>query len=365
VLTALALRDQGLDVRLFAQSTPTSLVDDGLTDTLRIDMVTSPQGLTRQLMRLRGAVESFQPDVVITFMRGATGRFALVRGMSATARRAAWLASVRGNVPLQLVARHPAGFTGQLYWHRRTHRIVANSPALAANLFAMDMSLENKVVVIPNILLPFPVDPRAARARVASLVGDDDRRPVIGCLGSFQPDRNYSLLAECLPLVLREQPYAHLLIIGRATGAWVSAKSFRARIDALGLTDHVTLAGEIPDGRALLAGFDVFALSSKLEGSSNALAEAMLAGVAAATVPVADALELVGNAAVVSRGWTPRAFADALLAAMEDAPALREQAAVRGRALAIERSPERIGARWAAVIAEAIAARSGLRGSSE
>jgi glycosyltransferase involved in cell wall biosynthesis len=364
VLTALALRDQGFDVRLFVQSGSTTLADEGLTGTLPIDSGPRTQSLPRQVMRLRAAVERFEPDAVITFMRGATGRFALTRAISAAARRAASIASVRGNVPLQHVARYPAAFAAQLSWYRTAQRVVVNSAALAANLFAMDLSLENKVVVVPNILPPFSTDVHVARARVDSLVGDGGRRPVIGSLGSFQVERNYMLLADSLPHVLRSRPQAHLLVIGGTSGAGYSggASAFRARIDELGLSDHVTLAGEIPDARRLLAGLDVFALPSKLEGSSNALAEAMIAGVATATVPVADARDIVADAAVVSRGWTPRTFADAVVTALENVPTLREKALARGRALAIERSPERVGAQWAALVEEAVAARSSLRG---
>jgi glycosyltransferase involved in cell wall biosynthesis len=129
---------------------------------------------------------------------------------------------------------------------------------------------------------------------------------------------------------------------------------FQARVDALGLGDRVTLAGEIADGRKLLPGFDLFALPSKLEGSSNALAEAMIAGAATVTTPVADAQQLAGGAAIVSTGWTPSAFGDALLAAVEDAPALRERARERGRNLLLEQSPERVGSQWARLISEAV-----------
>jgi glycosyltransferase involved in cell wall biosynthesis len=122
----------------------------------------------------------------------------------------------------------------------------------------------------------------------------------------------------------------------------------------MGLRDHVTVAGEVPEARTLLAGLDVFALPSKLEGSSNALAEAMVAGVATVTTPVADAEEILRGAGIVSQGWTARAFADAILEALERGPALRCLAKARGEVLTEARSPQRLGARWAVVVEEAI-----------
>jgi glycosyltransferase involved in cell wall biosynthesis len=357
VLVALALRGQGLDVRVFVQAGPLSLVEDGLTGTLPLDLPGASGGIPTQLLRLRRAVEAFRPDAVITFLRGATARFAVVRATSATARRAAWIATARGNTVLSHLTQNPVVFAAHIHWHRLTERIVTPSSFLAGNLFAIDASIARKVVVVPNVLLPFPVDAARARERVDRLVGGASHRPVIGSLGSFQDDRNYSLLAEALPQVVKARPTAHLLILGRTEGRWYTAASeaFRARVAGLGLSDHVTLAGEIANGRELLPGLDVFALPSKLEGSSNALAEAMIAGAATASTPVADAEDLIADAGIVSRGWTPTAFADAVLAALDAAPELRSRAAARGRELAAERSSARVGALWASVIEEAVA----------
>ncbi len=352
-----------MDVRLFVQAGPTSLVEDGLTETLSVDVPGPSNGRVTQLARLHRAVGSFSPDAVVTFM--ATSPYALTRATSAAARRAAWIITARGNVILRRFVQNPAMFAAHVHWFRQAERIVTNSSALAANMFAtMGASLAHKVVVVPNILVPFAIDVEEARSRVKALVGAA-RGPIIGCLGSFQGFRNYRLMADALALIRRVRPDAHLLIMGRTTGAWYSAESeaFRARIETLGLRQHVTMAGEVANGRALLAGLDVFALPSTLEGSSNALAEAMLAGTATATVPVADARELVGDAGVVSHGWTPTAFAEAVLAALDDASGLRVRAGERGRILAHDRSPASVGLRWVQVVEEAVAI-AGTRQSS-
>jgi len=357
VLIARALGENGVDARIFVQSPPLSLVEDGLTGTLALDLPAESGGLANQILRLRRAVDELRPDAVITFLRGATGRFAVARATSRTARRAAWIATARGNTVLSHLTDNPVVFAAHLHWHRSVERIVTPSSSLAGNLFAMDASVARKVVVVPNVLLPFAVDAARARERVESLVGGASHRPVIGSLGSFQDDRNYSLLAEALPRVLDAHPTAHLLIIGRTEGRWYtpSADAFRARIATLRLTDHVTLAGEVANGRELLPGLDVFALPSRLEGSSNALAEAMVAGAATASTPVADSHDLIADAGIVSRGWTPSAFADAIVSAIDRAAELRQRAAARGRELLVERTPERVGALWAAVLREAVA----------
>jgi len=92
---------------------------------------------------------------------------------------------------------------------------------------------------------------------------------------------------------------------------------------------------------------DVMVFPSRLEGSSNALAEAVACGRAIATTPAGDAESLLGGAGVVSGGWTPEAFGDAICQAVDQADALQARCETRAKALAAERSSAIVGARWA------------------
>lgn len=357
VLVAQALRERGLDVHLLVLGPPDSLATDGLTEGLSLEIQRGSSSKISQVARLRQRVGALAPDAVITFLRGSSARFAAVRALSQAARRSAWIVAARGNLRLLHLAKNPAIFGAQLLWQRSADRVATNSAALAGNLLSMNGALSGKVVVVPNIAQPITFDEAGARARVRDLVGHG-RRPIVGCLGSFQDERNYELLARAIPQVLEKHPTAHVLILGRDTGLWVSdvASAFRKRIRELGVADHVTVAGETQNGASLLPGFDVFALSSKLEGSSNALSEALLAGVPIATVPVADAAELLQHAGVLARGWTPGAFADALLAALDNGTVLRQRATARAQTLLAERSAARVGELWANLIEDAIGA---------
>ena len=359
VLTAHSLREHGHDVRIFVQTGPDSLLQDGTTGTLALDLPGPKDSPITQITRLRALLEGFAPDAVITFQRGPTLRFGIARALSTAARRAAWVVAARGNLRLFHLLQSPSAFAAQLHWQRAADRICVNAASLGPNLFAMDSALGNKVVLVPNVLLPFEVDRAAARAKVEELLDGMGSGPVVGCIGSFQTERNHVLLAEALPRVLSRHPTARVLVVGRNFGPWVGrfADEFVARIAAAGLSDRVRVVGELPNARRLLPGFDVFAVTSKLEGSSNALAEAMIAGTATATTPVGDAVDLTDGAAVVSRGWTGEAFAEAMLAALDGGDELRARAADRGRALLEAQSPARVGAQWAAVVQDAVAAR--------
>jgi hypothetical protein len=56
---------------------------------MAIHLCQSPGSLPAQVLRLRRAVEAFAPDAVITFLRGATLRFGIVRAASHPASIAA------------------------------------------------------------------------------------------------------------------------------------------------------------------------------------------------------------------------------------------------------------------------------------
>ncbi len=141
-------------------------------------------------------------------------------------------------------------------------------------------------------------------------------------------------------------------------GCGASAHAFRTWIRRLGIEAQVTLTGDIAAARSLLPGFDAVVTSSKLEGSSNALAEALVAGAAIAATPAGDAEQLAAGAAAISAGWTPGALAEAIGAVVGDPDAWRARAARRGRELLVERGSERVAARWCQLLEDAAEAAS-------
>ncbi len=96
---------------------------------------------------------------------------------------------------------------------------------------------------------------------------------------------------------------------------------------AAGLEERVWLPGRRDDVAELLQGFDVFSLSSRVEGISNTILEAMATG-----LPVV-ATRVGGNAELVEEGVTgalvppgsPDALADALASYIDDPETRREQ----------------------------------------
>lgn len=347
VLAAHALSAVGAGTKLFVCRPPLHQLDDARALGVEVDLPRPGEGLGAQIGRLRGALRALDPDGVVTFLPGAGARFALAtRGASRPRPR--WIHSVRGNQtgadwrssPLQSLLRE-ACLHG-------ADRVVANSAALAANTIATAPYTARKLEVIPNVLMPEEVDRDAAQRRLASIVGPADGSPLIGAIGSVREERNYELLALAFARIRREHPRARLVIVGRfgTPDCLAPAARLRARCAALGIQEAVTLAGEIPRARQLASAFDVVVVSSKLEGSSNALAEAIVAGAAVAATPVGDATELVGEGGVVAGGFTPTALATAISRVLADLPASRAAAARRRAQLLAEHSPLGVGRRW-------------------
>jgi glycosyltransferase involved in cell wall biosynthesis len=320
---------------------------------LEIDLPPRGESDPGQLRRLRRAAEEHGHDAVITFLKGPSMRFLAVRAMSARARALPWIVSERGNTRSSTTLGSPARALLHAWCLSGADRVVVNSSALGSNILSFLDAVARKTAVVPNILVPFEADTPRARDSVRALVGRADRHPVLGAVGSFKSDRNYELLAEAFALVLRDHPGAHLVVVGRATGGYqANVEKFRANALRLGIADRVTVAGEIAGARSLLPGFDAVVLSSKLEGSSNALAEGLVAGAAIASTPVGDAEHLSGGAAAISSGWTPHALAEAIDVVLREPTVWRQRAADRGRQLLAERSLERVGARWRALLDE-------------
>lgn len=345
---ASALQALGTQTAIHVHSQPFDLLADfRLPESVTLDLPGRRDvGAIRTLWRLREHVQSFAPDVLVTFLQSAGNRALLLR--LAGSLPTYWVHSERGNLRVDDALRHPPLLAARLAILREAQLIVTNSTALGSNIQALSSHVGTKLVVIPNILRGFDASPVLARNRLAALGVRGE--PIIGSVGSFQQDRNYELLVATAPLVLARHPEARFVIIGRTEGREfeTSARRVRAAIERAGLAKKILLVGEQARARELIPGFDLFLLSSKLEGSSNALAEALVVGVPIAATPVADVSELMGGVGAIAEGWTSQALAGAI------ETGLSNPNKGRGNVLLAQRAPEAIARQWLGVLADAM-----------
>ncbi len=164
----------------------------------------------------------------------------------------------------------------------RCDRFVALNPDVVHELRAEGVDAE-RIVELPNgVDIPAEID-RSSRTGPVTLL----------YLGRLHPQKALeTLLAAVAELQARRPGLARLRLVGEGP----MAEELHALTARLGLADVVHFAGPTDDVAPELAAADVFVLPSRVEGLSNALLEALAAGLPAV---VSD---IPGNAQVVEHG---------------------------------------------------------------
>lgn len=175
--------------------------------------------------------------------------------------------------------------------------VVANSRAVAADVVATERLDPAMVVVIPNAL---PSPPRTRRPRAF------DHPPVVLCVANLWSYKGHADLLAATALLHRRGVAMRLLLVGEGPD--------RAALERAVAADHlpVELLGARDDVERLLRDSDVFVLASHMEGMSNALMEAVAAGLPVVATDVGGNAEVVGRAGVLCPPHRPDALAAAL-----------------------------------------------------
>ncbi len=157
---------------------------------------------------------------------------------------------------------------------RRTDRIVTNSHGVV-EFYAAHGIPADKFEVIPNGIEPY-VDPHPKpRHQLLQELGLPADARLIGAVGRLWPQKGYKDLIWSAELLKVVHDDTHLLIIGDGPQY---AQLLRWR-DSLLIEDRVHVLGQRDDVLALLPHLTCFWLGSAYEGQSNAVMEAMNAGV--------------------------------------------------------------------------------------
>lgn len=164
----------------------------------------------------------------------------------------------------------------QWYCNRVYHRAKAIVYQNEHERSCFDKSLDKLGCIIPN-----PVN--VATTREAPLT------PVVVTAGRLNHQKNQKLLVAAMALVREQCPQVKCRIYGE--GGLRTA--LQKQIDELGLSQVVTLEGNVKDIHQRLAQCGVFALTSDFEGLSNALIEGMMVGLPCITTDYPGARELI------------------------------------------------------------------------
>lgn len=236
--------------------------------------------------RLRRHIRQVAPDIVHTwiFAANAYGRWA---AFSAGVRHV--LAGERCVDPWKRA--HELAL--DRYLARRTQRIVTNSTGVR-EFYVRHGIPGDKFEIIPNGIVPFVSAAALDRESLLNELGLAPGVRLIAAVNRLWPQKRIKDLIWAADLLKVIRDDVHLLIIGDGPQRW-RLERFR---DQCEIADRVHFLGERSDVPRFLPHLDCLWLGSEYEGQSNALMEAMAAG-----LPVV-ASDIPGNRDLVVHGTT-------------------------------------------------------------
>ena len=212
----------------------------------------------------------------------------------------------------------------RVIWKRRPLRKLLFSQTLDVLLFDLELGvsqfikenlderwlakrLKRKARAVPNALdIKRFKGESVIRLKIRSELGIPEEAFVVGSVGRLVEQKGYDVLLDAASEVAKSTPEVRFLIVGEGS----AAASLRQQANDLGIADRVIFTGRRSDVEILLSAMDLFACSSRWEGLSTVLMEAMAAG-----VPIV-ATDIPGNRELLREGENAR------LVRVEDAGAL-------------------------------------------
>jgi glycosyltransferase involved in cell wall biosynthesis len=221
----------------------------------------------------------------------------------------------------------------QAFVLRRADRVVVNSPAVAERVRAETCVSRGRIVEVPNL-----VDHRRfAGSRRRSGMSP---APVVGTLANLRPEKGIGDLVRAAALVRGRYPAARFVVWGDG----VCRGAIETEVDRLGVADIVRGAGATAVPERALAEMDLFVLPSLSEATSNALLEAMAAG-----LPVV-ATRVGGSPLIVEDGVTgllvppgaPGELAKAVITLLDDPRRAEAMGAAASAKVRVDHGAERV-----------------------
>ncbi|WP_372729610.1 glycosyltransferase [Nocardioides sp.] len=216
---------------------------------------------------------------------------------------------------------------------RQADHVVSNSEDVAHFWRGFAGGAPEKHVVIPNILERWrfeqvpPVVPPGEKIRVVSV-------------GALKAVKGHDLLVQAVAGDSELRANVEVVLVGEGP----ERSALATRSSAAGV--DLRLTGAVPDPRGWLSGADIYVQPSLSEGSSNAVAEAMAAGLPVLAFQVGGMRELVGDAGVLVERVDAGALAGALRALMSDPDERARLGAAAQQRMASRSGPEEVVERY-------------------
>jgi glycosyltransferase involved in cell wall biosynthesis len=257
---------------------------EGLEHVARLHLAPPMSALS--LLRPAGLVKtirSIDPDIVHSHS-----------GVWYKGSLAARRAGARSVVHTEHGRRHPDSLVDRIFdgiAARRTDVVIGVSERLARDLPRALRVRPEKVVCIPNGIDADLFRPRPDSGTLRRELGLSPNAVIIGSVGRLEAIKGYDVMLDAFARFVATDVgrEAHLVIGGEGT----TRAALEATAHHLGVASRVHLLGWRDDIHDLLSAFSLFTMSSRSEGTSISLLEAMSAGLAPVVTDVG------GNRAVL------------------------------------------------------------------
>lgn len=182
---------------------------------------------------------------------------------------------------------------------KHTSVVVAVSQLLGDQLLAKRIVRPDQLRIIANGVDTAAYRPNPNNGVIRRQLGIAPETPIIGSVGRLELIKGYDVMIEAFAVLRSRWPRepAPVLVVG---GEGSQRQDLLRRVQAHGLSEEVFLLGWRDDIHDLHASFDFFTLSSRSEGTSVSLLEAMSAGLCPVVTRVG------GNAAVLGPALSHR-----------------------------------------------------------
>lgn len=209
----------------------------------------------------------------------------------------------------------------------RSHMLLAVSAKVREELLELGVGRpETFRVVELGLDLQRFADAAESRGALRDELGLADDVPLLGTSGRLVPIKHQSLLLRATAKLRESHPGLHLVLIGDGE----LREALAAEAAELGLVEVTHFLGWRTDLAPLLADLDVFALTSRNEGTPISILEAAAAGLPVVATSVGGVPDVITDG---ETGWlVPDDDADALAAALAEVLADPAEARRRGRA---------------------------------
>jgi glycosyltransferase involved in cell wall biosynthesis len=212
-------------------------------------------------------------------------------------------------------------------YYRLAHRILAVSRAVADHVASAAPVLARRIEVVPDPVEDVIPDPARAAALRSRLAGGAGARLLL-VAGKLHPNKGQRLALQVLAAL---GPGHRLILAGEGPDRPVLERMARA----LSIAGQVELVGHRRDIADVMGAVDLVLIPSESEAFSLVAAEALLAGVPVVASATGGLPEVVGPDGVLVAHRSPRAWAAACRAVLDDLAAARARAArARARLLA-------------------------------